>query len=54
MKKKISISIEETLDERLESLSQNPLFRNKSHVIEYAIEKFLRYAKTTGGGELHE
>ena len=42
MKKKISISIEEKTDVILESIANEGFFRNKSHVIEYAVNKFLR------------
>ena len=42
MKHKISISIsEKTLLKLKEKLRNSSLFRNKSHLIEYAIEYFL-------------
>jgi len=41
MKQKISISIEKDSIDRLEKCLENGKFRNKSHVIEYALNKFL-------------
>ena len=41
MKKKISISIEEESDEKLEDYVEDGRFRNKSHVIEFALNKFM-------------
>lgn len=41
MKKKLSISIEEKTIEELEGHVATGIFRNKSHVIELAINKFL-------------
>ena len=45
MKKKLSISIEEDKIKLLERFIQSGKFRNKSHLIEYSIEKFLKRAK---------
>ena len=42
MKKKLSISIEEDKIKLLERLVKDGRFRNKSHLIEYSIDKFLR------------
>ncbi|MBI2106300.1 hypothetical protein HYT56_05710 [Candidatus Woesearchaeota archaeon] len=42
MKKKLSISIEEEKIMLLEKLVKNGRFRNKSHLIEYSIDKFLK------------
>lgn len=42
MKTKISISIEENSVEKLEEYVKEGQFRNKSHVIEYALNKFMR------------
>jgi len=41
MKTKISISIEEETLKRVEEALEEGIFRNKSHVIEYSIKKFL-------------
>lgn len=40
MKQKISISIEKETLERIEILLKNPNFRNKSHIVEIAVNKF--------------
>lgn len=42
MKTKICISIEESAVAELEKLLKNGLFRNKSHLIEYAVTKFMK------------
>ncbi len=41
MKQKLSISIDEKLIEKLEEIIAEGMFRNKSHIIEYSINKFL-------------
>ena len=41
MKSKISITIDEHLITELDSTLEDGLFRNKSHIIEYAVRKFL-------------
>jgi len=41
MKTKISITLEEALLRQVERKLEEGLFRNKSHVIEYSIKKFL-------------
>ncbi|MBI4158796.1 hypothetical protein HY500_00885 [Candidatus Woesearchaeota archaeon] len=41
MKTKISISIEEETLKKIEEVLEEGIFRNKSHVIEYSIKKFL-------------
>ncbi|MGA2130064.1 MAG: ribbon-helix-helix protein, CopG family [Candidatus Pacearchaeota archaeon] len=45
MKIKISISMEEELDKRLEDKVKDSIFRNKSHLIEYAVKSFLKKEK---------
>jgi Arc/MetJ-type ribon-helix-helix transcriptional regulator len=45
MKKKLSISIDEKMIEVVETLSQKTKFRNKSHVVEYALEKLMEEEK---------
>ena len=42
MKAKISVSIEENSIEKLEEYVKEGQFRNKSHVIEYALNKFMK------------
>jgi Arc/MetJ-type ribon-helix-helix transcriptional regulator len=39
MKKKLSITVEEDILEQVESALSNRVFRNKSHVVEYALMK---------------
>lgn len=41
MKAKISITIEESMLDNIDEVLKDGLFRNKSHVIEYAVKKFL-------------
>lgn len=41
MKKKLSISIEEEKIKLLKKMVKNGKFRNKSHLVEYSIDKFL-------------
>lgn len=41
MKKKISISIEDDKIEKIEGFVREGVFRNKSHVVEYALDKFM-------------
>jgi len=45
MKKKISISIEEETLKVLDEILVDGRFRNKSHVIEYSLDKFLEVLK---------
>ena len=42
MKAKISITVDEAILKEIEDKLEEGLFRNKSHVIEYSIKKFLR------------
>lgn len=42
MKQKLSIIIEEDMISTIESKVNSGLFRNKSHLIEYALNPFLR------------
>ena len=41
MKKKISVSLDECLVEKIEGEIQDGFFRNRSHLIELAISKFI-------------
>jgi len=41
MKKKISICIDEKKLDMIEELLKEEIFRNKSHIIEYSLNKFL-------------
>jgi Arc/MetJ-type ribon-helix-helix transcriptional regulator len=45
MKQKISITIDEKKIEVIENILKEGLFRNKSHVIEYSLNKFLKEAQ---------
>ena len=45
MKKKLSISIEEETIQDLEERVSTGLFRNKSHIIEFAVSKLLKEEK---------
>jgi len=42
MKKKISITVEEELISKIEKELKQGLFRNKSHIVEYAIMQLLK------------
>ena len=42
MKKKISISIEEDTITNIEDCLSEGFFRNKSHVVEFAVTKFIK------------
>ena len=41
MKKKLSISLEENMIALVETLAQQNKFRNKSHVVEFALAKLM-------------
>ncbi|MBS3168702.1 hypothetical protein J4216_06245 [Candidatus Woesearchaeota archaeon] len=45
MKKKISISIDEKTIELVDKILNEGTFRNKSHLIEYSVKKFLEEKK---------
>lgn len=45
MKQKLSITVDEKLISKIEAKLKQGLFRNKSHVIEYAIKEFLQNGK---------
>ena len=45
MKKKLSISIEEKTIDLIEHLIKDNRFRNKSHVVEYAVSKLQKVKK---------
>ena len=42
MKQKISVTIDEEKIKQIEKMLKEGLFRNKSHVIEYSLNKFLK------------
>ena len=42
MKKKISVSMEDRTIDEVEDRIKDGLFRNKSHLIEYATKRFLK------------
>ncbi|MBS3155378.1 hypothetical protein J4404_02675 [Candidatus Woesearchaeota archaeon] len=45
MKQKLSITIDEEKIKIIERLLQNGKFRNKSHVLEYSLDKLLKEEK---------
>ena len=48
MKQKLSLSIEEERVKELEEILKRGLFRNKSHIVEYALIKFLENEQERG------
>lgn len=42
MKQKLSITIDEETIKIVENILREGLFRNKSHIIEYSLNKFLK------------
>ena len=48
MKQKISVTIEKEKLEAIEKLLEDSMFRNRSHIIEHSLRKFLDENK--GGG----
>ncbi|MCD4759272.1 ribbon-helix-helix domain-containing protein [archaeon] len=42
MKQKLSISVEEETVKLIEELIKEGRFRNKSHIIEYSVNRFLK------------
>ena len=42
MKSKLSITVEQDLISKLESIVKQGIFRNKSHIVEFALNKLLR------------
>ena len=42
MKQKLSITIDEEKIKKIESLLEEGLFRSKSHILEYSLNKFLK------------
>ncbi len=45
MKQKINITIDEERIEQIENILKDGLFRNRSHILEYALIKFLEREK---------
>lgn len=45
MKQKLSITIEKDTIKLIEDIIKEGRFRNKSHIVEYSINKFLREEK---------
>jgi metal-responsive CopG/Arc/MetJ family transcriptional regulator len=41
MKKKLCVTVEEDLLSKLDGHMSNSIFRNKSHLVEHALQKFL-------------
>ena len=48
MKQKLSITVEKKLISKIEAKLKQGLFRNKSHVVEYAIKQFLEHKQMNG------
>lgn len=48
MKIKVSISIEESLYEKVKKKVEDSIFRNKSHLIEHAVKTFLKGGQKNG------
>jgi Arc/MetJ-type ribon-helix-helix transcriptional regulator len=49
MKQKLSITIDEEKVQIIEKLLQDGLFRSKSHILEYSLNKFLNQEKEQSG-----
>jgi len=47
MKQKISVTIDKETITLIESLLEEGLFRNRSHVLDYSLKKFLRESLNT-------
>lgn len=47
MKRKISISIEEKTIKKIENMLKDFSFRNKSHIVEVALNKFIEQKNDT-------
>ena len=45
MKIKVSVSMEKELHERVKNKVPGSIFRNTSHLVEYAVESFLKEAE---------
>jgi len=45
MKRKLSVTIEKDTVELMEGMVKEGRFRNKSHILEYAVDKLLRGAR---------
>lgn len=45
MKQKISITIDENKVRLIEKIIESGKFRNKSHILEYSLDKFLEESK---------
>ena len=52
MKQKLSITIDEEKVKDIEIMLQEGIFRNRSHLLEYALIKFLRGAKANNDIQL--
>lgn len=42
MKNRISVTIEEELDRKIDSMLKDRKYRNKSHIVEIALEEFVK------------
>ena len=50
MKQKLSVTIDEKTIKIIENMLKEGLFRNKSHVIEYSLNKFLKENQNVNEG----
>jgi len=48
MKYKLSVTIDEDVVLNLQELLRDDMFRNKSHIVEYALKKMIRENKKDG------
>lgn len=48
MKQKISITIDEEKVKKIEKILEEGIFRNKSHILEYSLNKLLREVNENG------
>ena len=53
MKKKLSITVDEEKVEEIEKIVSEGRFRNKSHIIEYALNSYLKTIKEVDDAVVH-
>ena len=51
MKQKLSITIDEKKVKEIEMIIEEGMFRNRSHVLEYALNRFLKEGKQNDNGK---
>lgn len=52
MKLKLSVTIDEEKVRKIEKILEEGRFRNKSHILEYSLNKFLKEVESNGKGIL--